>query len=275
LYYVQFVEVIFLTSYLHENAKDFYFPGNKTGVLLIHGFTGSPSEMRYMGDYLKDKGFSVRGVLLEGHGTSIEDMRKTNHRDWIKSAELGYGELAEQCDEIFVVGFSMGGAIALHLAQKYDISGIVSLSTPIKILSRQYYIAAIVKYLRLKISKQQRIVKKKDPFIISYDKTPIKCIVSLMQLINLVKTDLHKIEKPILIMQSYGDGTVHPSSANFIYKRIGSTDKSIIFLHRSGHVITCDCEKEQVFEEVNSFISKRCKCYIDNPQTTYSKLMEV
>jgi carboxylesterase len=267
--------VIFLTSYLHENAKEFYFPGNKTGILLIHGFTGSPSEMRYMGDYLKDKGFSVKGVLLKGHGTCIEEMRKTNHRDWIKSAELGYGELAEQCDEVFVVGFSMGGAIALHLAQRYDISGIVSLSTPIKILSRQYYIAAIVKYLRLKISKQRRIVTKKDPFIISYDKTPVKCIVSLLQLINLVKTDLHKIEKPILIMQSYGDGTVHPSSANFIYKRIGSTDKSIIFLHKSGHVITCDCEKEQVFEEVNSFISKRCKCYIDNLQTTYSKLMEV
>jgi carboxylesterase len=96
-----------------------------------------------------------------------------------------------------------------------------------------------------------------------------------MQLINIVKSDLHKIEKPILIMQSYGDGTVHPSSANFIYKRIGSTDKSIIFLHNSGHIITCDCEKDQVFEEVHSFISKRCKSNTDNPKATYSITMEV
>jgi len=264
-----------LTSFLHENAKEFFYPGSKTGILLIHGFTGSPSEMRYLGEYLKDKGFTVNGVLLKGHGTTIQDMNKTSYKDWIKSAEQGYLKLIDECDEIFVVGFSMGGALALHLAQKYDIKGIISLSTPIRILNRQYYIAMLVKYFKFIIGKQQKIVKQKDPFIISYDKTPIKCMVSLMQLINLVKADLHKIEKPILIMQSYGDGTVHPSSANFIYNRIASIDKSIIFLHNSGHVITCDIEKEQVFDEVHSFISKRCSCYIDNQVGTYIKTMEV
>lgn len=264
-----------MINFLHENAKDFYFPGNKTGVLLIHGFTGSPSEMRYLGDYLMDKSFSVRGVLLKGHGTSPKEMKKTNYKDWIKSAEQGYLDLAESCDEVFVVGFSMGGAIALHLAQKYDLKGLVSLSTPIKILNRQYYIGAIVKYLSFALGKQPKIVKQKDPFIISYDKTSIKCIISFMQLINMVKLDLHKVEKPILIMQSYGDGTVHPSSANIIYKRVSSMDKSIIFLHNSGHVITCDCEKEQVFEEVHNFIKKRCSFNIGNQPELYTKTMEV
>lgn len=264
-----------MINFLHENAKDFYFPGNKTGVLLIHGFTGSPSEMRYLGDYLKDKSFSVRGVLLKGHGISPKEMKKTNYKDWIKSAEQGYIELAESCDEVFVVGFSMGGAIALQLAKKYDIKGIVSLSTPIKILSRQYYIAAIVKYLSFGLGKHSKIVKQKDPFIISYDKTSIKCIISFMKLISMVKLDLHKVEKPILIMQSYGDGTVHPSSANIIYKRVASTDKSIIFLHNSGHVITCDSEKEQVFDEVHNFINKRCGTNIGNQTGMYIKTMEV
>jgi carboxylesterase len=271
----QYIEVIFLTDFLHENAKEFFYAGSKTGILLIHGFTGSPSEMRYLGDYLKDKGYTVKGVLLKGHGTTFQDMRKTNYRDWIKSAEQGYLKLAAECDEVFVVGFSMGGALTLHLAQKYDIKGIVSLATPIKILNRQYLIATMAKYLKFAVSKQQKTVMKKDPFIIGYNKTPIKCMLSLLQLINIVKADLHNIEKPILIMQSYGDGTVHPSSANFIYKRIASTDKSIIFLHNSGHIITCDSEKEQVFEEVHSFISKRCSSYIDNHQETYIKTMEV
>lgn len=247
-----------VTNYLHENAREFFFEGGSTGILLIHGFTGSPSEMRYLGEYLREKGFTVKGILLKGHGTSIADMKKTNHRDWMTSAEQGYTELSACCDEIFVVGFSMGGALALHLANKYDIKGIVSLSTPIRILNRQYYIAMMIKYLKFAVGKQAQIVKQRDPFIISYDKTPLRCIISLLQLINIVKANLHKIDKPILIMQSYGDGTVHPSSANFIYKRIGSTDKSIIFLHKSGHMITCDSEKEQVFEEVHSFISKRC-----------------
>lgn len=275
LRYEQLFEVIFLIKFLHENAKDFYFPGNKTGILLIHGFTGSPSEMRYLGDYLKDKNFSVRGVLLKGHGTSPKEMKKTNYKDWIQSAEQSYLELAELCDEVFIVGFSMGGAIALHLAKKYDVKGIISLSTPMKILNRQYYIGAAVKYLSFAIGKQSKIVKQKDPFIISYDKTSVKCIISFMQLINMVKLDLHKVEKPILIMQSYGDGTVHPSSANFIYTKVASTDKSIIFLHNSGHVITCDSEKEQVFEEVHNFINKRCSYNIGNQPEMHTKTMEV
>ena len=264
-----------LTSYLHENAKEFFYPGSGTGILLIHGFTGSPSEMRYLGEFLSDKGYTVKGVLLKGHGTSIKDMAKSGYRDWIASAEQGYQELSAQCSEVFVVGFSMGGALALHLAQKKDIKGIVSLSTPIRILNRQYYIAMLVKYLKFITGRQQKLVKQKDPFIISYDKTPLKSIIDFLQLINLVKADMHKVEQPILIMQSYGDGTVHPSSANYIYKRIGSTDKSIIFLHNSGHVITCDCEKEQVFEEVHSFISKRCSFYIDHTEGSYSNTMEV
>lgn len=261
-----------MSNLLHENAKEFYFPGSETGILMIHGFTGSPSEMRYLGDFLREKGFSVKGVLLKGHGTTPKDMKATNHFDWIKSAEEAYHELAGQCEEVFIVGFSMGGAIGLHLAHKYKIKGIISLSTPIRILNRQYYIAMLIKYLKYFMGKEGRVVRQKDPFVISYDKTPVKSLINLLQLINLVKGNLHRMDKPILIMQSYGDGTVHPSSANFIYKRIASIDKSIVFLHKSGHIITCDCEKEQVFDEVLSFIRKRCKMSKDNK---YSESMEV
>lgn len=264
-----------MTNLLHENAKEFYFPGNETGILLIHGFTGSPSEMRYLGDFLREKGYSVRGVLLKGHGTTPKDMKSTNHLDWIKSAEEAYQELAGNCQEVFVVGFSMGGAIGLHLAHKYDIKGIISLSTPIRINSRQYCIAFVMKHLKFLTGKDARVVLQKDPFVISYDKTYVKSMINLLQLINLVKGNLHRMDKPILIMQSYGDGTVHPSSANFIYKRVASVDKSIVFLHKSGHIITCDCEKEQVFEEVFNFISKRCKMNKESQCSTYSESMEV
>lgn len=260
---------------LHENAREFYFPGNETGILLIHGFTGSPSEIRYLGEFLKEKGFSVKGVLLKGHGTTPQDMKSTNHIDWIKSAEEAYQELALQCEEVFIVGFSMGGAIGLHLSHKYDIKGIISLSTPIKILNRQYYIAMLVKYLKFIMRKEVKPMKQKDPFIISYDKTYIKSIINLLQLINIVKGNLHRMDKPILIMQSYGDGTVHPSSGNFIYKRVASVDKSIVFLHKSGHMITCDCEKDQVFQEVLGFINKRCKTNMASVCSSYSESVEV
>lgn len=240
-----------MNNIMNDNAKEFYFKGNGTGILLIHGFTGTPSEMRYLGEYLKGKGFTVRGVRLKGHGTSPEDMRKTNHRDWITSVVEGYKELKQECDEVFAVGLSMGGLLSLYLARNFDVKGVVSLSSPIKIRNRHAYYAFLVKYFKKYVRKYG---KPRDPFIISYDRTPVRCIHSLFKLIRYIEANLDKIDKPVLIMQSYKDGTVNPVSADMIYRQIGSKDKSIIYLHESGHIITCDCEKDRVFEEVYNFI---------------------
>lgn len=245
-----------MADFLYENARELHFSGSNTGILLIHGFAGSSYDMKYLSDYLKKKGFSISNVLLDGHGTTPKALKATNHLDWIKSAEEAYQELSKYCEEIFIAGLSMGGAIGLHLAHKYNIKGIISLSTPMKIFNRQHCAYALVKNIR-------------------YNKTPFKSLVNLLQLINIVKGSLYNMDKPILIMQSYADETVHPKSANYIYKRVASADKSIIFLYKSGHMITCDCEKEQVFEEIYNFISKRCNTYKDSKYSSYSESMEV
>lgn len=260
---------------MYENARELHFSGSNTGILLIHGFAGSSYDMKYLSDYLKKKGFSISNVLLDGHGTTPKALKATNHLDWIKSAEEAYQELSKYCEEIFIAGLSMGGAIGLHLAHKYNIKGIISLSTPMKILNRQHCAYALVKNIRLLMRKEVKVIRQEESFIIRYDKTSIKSLVNLLQLINIVKGSLYNMDKPILIMQSYADETVHPKSANYIYKRVASADKSIIFLYKSGHMITCDCEKEQVFEEIYNFISKRCNTYKDSKYSSYSESMEV
>lgn len=235
-------------------AKEFYYKGNNTGILLIHGFTGTPSEMRLLGEYLKERGYTVKGILLKGHGTTPEDMKKCSWRDWVDSAVEGYKVLKQECDEVFAVGLSMGGILSLYLARFYGIKGVVSLSSPMKIYGRSACIAFIQRYFRSYILHKP---EKDDLNIISYDKSPVKSIYELFRLIRYVKGNLRRINKPILIMQSYKDKTVEPVSANIIYNRIGSLDKSIVYLHESGHIITCDCEKERVFEEVNNFIKSK------------------
>lgn len=237
-----------------EYAKEFYYEGNNTGVLLIHGFTGTPSEVRVLGEYLRDKGYTVKGILLKGHGTSPEDMKKCSYRDWIRGAVEGYKALKQECDEVFAVGLSMGGLLSLYLARNYDIKGAAVLSAPIRIHGKSAAFAFIERNFRTYILRNP---EKKDINIISYDKSPIKSVHNLFKLIRYVKANLKFIEKPVLIMQSYGDRTVSPLSANIIYNNIGSKDKSIIYLHNSGHIITCDNEKEQVFKEVYGFIKSR------------------
>ncbi|MGE5629754.1 MAG: alpha/beta hydrolase [Caulobacteraceae bacterium] len=239
-----------------EFAKDFYYKGSNTGILLIHSFTGTPSEVRYLGEYLRDKGYTVRGILLKGHGTTPEDMRRCSYRDWINSTVEGYKSLKQECDEVFAVGLSMGGLLSLYLARNYDIRGTAILSAPVKVRGRSALWAVTMKYFKRYVLKEPG---KNELGIISYDKTPVKSIENLFKLISYIKANLRKIDKPILIMQSYNDKTVNPVSANIIYNSIGSRDKSIVYLHKSGHMITCDCEKEQVFKEVYNFINNKSR----------------
>jgi len=237
-----------------EFAKEFYYKGNNTGVLLIHGFTGTPSEVRFLGEFLRDKGYTVKGILLKGHGTTPEDMKRCGYRDWIRGAVEGYKSLKQECDEVFSVGLSMGGLLSLYLARNYDVRGVATLSAPIRIHGRLAAFSFIERNFKTYILRNQ---EKKDINIISYDRSPIISVHNLFKLIRYVKTNLKYIEKPVLVMQSYGDRTVSPMSANIIYNNIGSKDKSIIYLRKSGHLITCDKEKEQVFEEVYSFIKTK------------------
>lgn len=237
-----------------EFAKEFYYKGNNTGILLIHGFTGTPSEVRFLGEFLRDKGFTVKGILLKGHGTIPEDMKRCSYRDWIHGAVEGYKSLKQECDEVFTVGLSMGGLLSLYLARNYDIKGAAVLSVPIRIHGRAAALSYIERNFKTYILRN---AEKKDINIISYDKSPLIGVYNLFKLIRYVRANLRFIEKPVLIMQSYKDRTVSPTSANIIYNNIGSKDKSIIYLHKSGHIITCDKEKEQVFEEVYNFIKSK------------------
>ncbi len=243
-----------------EFAKEFYYKGSNIGVLLIHGFTGTPSEMRLLGEYLRDKGYTVKGILLKGHGTVPEDMKKSNYRDWIHGAVQGYQALKQECDEVFVVGFSMGGLLALYLARNYDIKGAATLSAPIRLHGRKAALSYIERNFRAHILRRP---PKRKINVISYEKSPMVSVYNFFRLVRYVKANLGAIEKPILIMQSYGDRTVSPASGNIIYNRLGSKDKSIVYLHKSGHVITCDVEKDRVFEEVYNFIKAKSSFKIE------------
>ncbi|MTI46953.1 alpha/beta hydrolase [Sporosalibacterium faouarense] len=244
-------------KYIHENAKPFYFKGDSRGCLLIHGFTGCPAEMRLLGEHLKDLGYTVRGLQLKGHGTSIEDMEKSDWRKWLDSAEEELRQLMTNCDEIVIIGLSMGGIISLILSSKYDVKGIVSLSSPIKITNKKAYYSPIMKYFKKYTPKEVSTnTKYVEEYCISYDKTPVSKVPDLLALIRKAKRNLKKIYSPILIIQSKDDNTVKYESAEIIFKKIRSKFKKLIYLKESGHVITLGKEREKVFKEIDAFLEQ-------------------
>lgn len=238
-------------------AEEFYFEGGSVGCLLVHGFTGSPAEMRLLGERLAGAGYTVYGVRLAGHGTCPEDMLRTDHNQWYKSVEHGWETLSRNCAKIFVIGLSMGGTLALHLAGNYPVQGVVALSTPIYINNRKLPFLLIFRLFRTFETKQRKAMAVDPRYNISYDRTPLRCVTSLLKLIKLSMGRLQRISAPVLIIQSTVEHTVKPESAEYIFRNLtGTQEKELVWLHESGHVITLDKERETVFSKVLEFVRK-------------------
>lgn len=249
-----------------KGAESFFLRRAEVSCILIHGFTGSPWEMREIGEYLADKNITVICPRLPGHGTTPEDMYNTRWQDWYGEVEKTYKEVKKISREVFCAGLSMGGLLTLHLATHQHLQGIIPMAAPvylkeIKLLFIPILKTSIGKFIQ-KFYKYDREVGKdiKDKSmidkIICYDKTPVPAAISLIDLMHHTKTELSKITAPCLIIHSKYDHTVPPGNATYIYQRISSKEKEILYLENSYHVITVDYDKEKVFEETYKFIRK-------------------
>ncbi len=244
---------------LMPGAEPFLMPGGPRGVLLVHGFTGSPAEMRLLGKNLSGHGFTVLAVRLPGHGTVVQDMEPTGWRHWYGAAVDGWHLLSGLCQEINVVGLSMGGLLSLKLAAEYPVHRLAALSTPIFLANRQIPLLPLYRLFRRFVPKKRRAYNLEPHYSAGYDQTPLSSLSSLLDLIDSVKGDLGKISCPTLLVQSRREHTVRPESASFIYDNLGSAQKELLWLEKSGHVVTLDSERETVFKKVSEFLSSNAK----------------
>lgn len=231
----------------------------KHGILLIHGFTATPAEMRLLGEFLNKKGYTVACMRLAGHSTTPEDMARTTWQDWYHSACDGYSVLAGICDKVSIVAQSMGGLLGLLLSVSADVDRIVTLAVPMIIhADRQVHRLPPRKFCegRFQHKKRRAMSDVPDYCNISYGEMPMVSIHELLELIEEVKCNLPRMKHPILIMQSHNDHTVNDRSADYIYKKVGSYDKDLFWLEKSGHLLSIGCEKEVVFEKVAEFLDR-------------------
>ncbi|MCX7779789.1 MAG: alpha/beta fold hydrolase [Negativicutes bacterium] len=237
-----------------RGAEPFFLPGGEHGVLAVHGFTGSPAEMRLLADYLHRLGYTVLGPRLCGHGTSAKEMAATAWTHWYSAVEDGYHYLRSFCQEVSVVGLSMGGLLALKLANEYPVAKVVAIAAPIYIKDRRLPLLPLYRLFRSYVVKVRKRFDVDPIYSIGYDETPLSSLASLLELIKHVARQLPGITAPALVIQSRAEHTVRPESAEFIYKRLGSGEKKIIWLEKSGHVVTLDLEREAVFEHIAAFL---------------------
>lgn len=240
-----------------EGAESFFLKGNSNGILLIHGFTGSPAELFLLGKFLNQKNFSVLCMRLAGHGTDEENLIRTNKIDWFNSVLDGYSILKSFCKKIFVVGHSMGGLFALKLSTIREIEKIVSLAAPIFIADETDIknLPPREKCGKLFVTRHRKNLENVPPAANQvYKKTPLICIHELLDVIDETKKILPKIISPTLIIHGEEDHTANPESANYIEKNISSENVKKIFIPTCGHLLPLIEQRENIFEETLNFL---------------------
>jgi len=238
-----------------KGAEPFLLPGGEQGVLLIHGFTGSPAEMRLLGEFLQAQGYTVLAPRLCGHGTSPEEMEGTGWQHWYTEVENGYHYLQGLCREVSVVGLSMGGLLALKLAVEYPVNRIVTMSPPFFLTDQRLPFLRVYRLFQRFAPKQRRkLYPVEAKYSVAYNRTPLSSLASLLELIEQVKTCLPAVSRPLLIIQSRSEHTVRPESAQYLYDHAGSSHKQLLWLQASGHIVTLDTEREFVFASVHQFL---------------------
>lgn len=238
-------------------AEPFFFPGNNTGCLLVHGITGSPKEMRWMGEYLANEGYSILGIRLAGHATQPEDMMRMHWQDWLASVEDGYYLLKNLVDHIFIIGLSMGGILSLLFSSRFSVTGVVTMSTPYVLPPNPMlpYVKIISLVLpKMKKGPSDRHDKEAEKSHVEYPYIPTKSIIQLQDLLFEMRTSLPKVNVPVLLIHSKQDRSVAPQNAEKIFSAVNSQDKQILYVENSGHDIPREPDRDLVFRTTNEFI---------------------
>ncbi len=250
-----------MPNYL-PHAAPFFFAGNHIGGLLVHGFTGTPYEMRELGERLAAQGYTVLGPALAGHATQLDDMLATRWSDWYASVTAAYDQLREHCDTIFAVGLSLGGALVLHLAAHRPISGVVAVSAPFTIhnpLIPLFRIFPLLYDLIPTVKKNPKNDDTLDPTVRlrhpEYSANPTRAAASLIfDFLPHLRDDLRDVRAPALLIQSRGDRVIPADSMSEYAARLGSRDQQTLWLERGGHLALEDVSKEQAFDAILEFV---------------------
>jgi carboxylesterase len=244
--------------------KPFFFDGtNGKGILLVHGWTSTPYEVRRLGKYLNENGYTVYGLMLKGHGTVPKDLEGVVWEEWVEDVKNGITKLRETCGKVYIGGTSIGANLAIIVTEEDDdIAGLVLMATPYRM---RYEAAALfVAKLLLKLKKKYRKKFYPPTFgvsttitrIISYQTYPVRSVLEAFKLVQEARKNLGAISQPCLIMQSTHDHIVSRGSMEAIYDQISSKVKKMKYIDKAYHTFISDIKNEHVFEDILNFLNE-------------------
>jgi carboxylesterase len=241
-------------------AEPFTADGGPVGVVVSHGFTGTPQSMRPWAQELAAAGFAVELPLLPGHGTSWQEMNRTRWPDWYGAVERAFDRLRDRCDQVYVAGLSMGGTLVLRLAEQrgQQVAGVIVVNP--SLASTRPAVKYALPVLQRFVPSLAGIgsdIAKPGVTELAYDRTPLKALHSLSQLWRSTRADLGRITAPVLLFRSETDHVVEPLSGRLLRE---STNAGLVeerVLAGSYHVATLDHDAPEIFAGSIDWIKNR------------------
>jgi carboxylesterase len=239
-------------------AEPYRHEGGEVGVLLCHGFTGSPQSLRPWAQHLAEHGLTVSLPLLPGHGTRWEDLQVTGWQDWYAEVDRELRALRARCARVFVAGLSMGGALALRLAARHGdaISGVVVVNPANRVHGLSAYALPVARHLVRTTKGIASDIARPGSAELGYDRVPLHAAHSLRTFFRLVDGELPQVTQPLLLLRSPQDHVVPPADSARILSRVSSLDVREVLLEQSYHVATLDHDADRIVEESLAFIGR-------------------
>ncbi len=238
------------------DTAPFTADGGPVGVLVLHGFTGSPRTVRPWAEHLAAAGLTVRAPLLPGHGGTWQELAKTGWTDWYAAAERAFTELSARCDQVFVAGISMGGCLSLRLAETQGerVSGLVLVNPSLAGDSPLIPFTPALKYLVRSIPSIGGDIKKPDAQEGASKRTPVASVATLPAMWKTTVAELSSVTQPVLVYRSTEDHVVGPRSMAVLTAALPAAE--VRPLANSYHVATLDNDAPEIFDGTLAFVQK-------------------
>ncbi|KRE78157.1 alpha/beta hydrolase [Arthrobacter sp. Soil762] len=228
--------------------------GARIGVVLSHGFTGSPHGLRAWAQSLADAGFAVRMPLLPGHGTRWQDLARTRWPQWHGALDDAYLELASRCDHVFVAGLSMGGALSLRIAATRPVAGVIVVNPGLVIDDPRAPLAGILKLVLKSTPAIANDILKPGMDEGAYPRTPVAAAHELNKMFKDTIRLLPRITAPVRVFRSTVDHVVSDTSVAALRRGLTNASLTLTTLENSYHVATLDNDAEEIFQGSADFI---------------------
>jgi carboxylesterase len=239
---------------VQPGAEPFSSDGDPVGILVCHGFTGSPRTVRPWAEHLAAAGYTVRAPRLPGHGTSWQDLAGTGWQDWYGEVERAFGDLAARCEQVFVTGLSMGACLAFLLAQAKGgaVSGIVVVNPSLAPDTKLFLLAPVLKHVVPSLRGVAGDIMKPGGDEGGYKRVPVRAAATLPAMWKLTARHLPEVTQPVLVYRSTVDHVVGPASMAVLAAALPNAE--VRELPNSYHVATLDNDAPTIFAGTVEFI---------------------